>query len=408
MKKFVVIVLLFIVLLILISSLAAVPFSGKTHLTVYSEGKPIFSKTYRIKSRTFFTVLLKHNGSFNKYYMRNKDNVEVRDFSCINDEIKRDIEGLAQALEYPAKDAEILWHAEQAKFDYKEGENGVMVDRNAIIENLYSAFGAKTAIELKGQIIPPKTTVEMLKDCTAERAVFSTEYSRSSANRKQNIALAASRLNGLIIPSKTEFSFNKAVGPRTIANGFLMSKIISGGDFVDGVGGGVCQVSTTLYNAWVRASLEVKNAVSHSLPVSYIGPSLDAMVSSRNDLVLYNNSDYNIYLKAWTKSNRVFFAVYGKYTGENIVLRNEIVKLIPSSEYDEVEEPLIWKAGENFRIISPAANGLVSNAYKDVYVDGKLLRTEKLRTNTYLPRKGKIVRRKPDKSDNPIEYKDEL
>lgn len=408
MKKFVVIVLIFVVSLILISSMAAVPFGGKTQLTVFSNGERIFSKSYRIKTSTLLTVLIRHNGSFKRYYDLHKNEPEVRDFSCINDEINSDLEVLIQVLERPAKDAEILWDASQAKFDYIEGKNGTMVDRNATIENLYSSFGVKTELELKGETIPPKTTVELLKEYTAERAVFSTEYSKSSINRKHNIATAASRLNGLVIPAKTEFSFNKAVGPRTVANGFLMAKIISGGDFVDGVGGGVCQVSTTLYNAWVRASLEVKNAVSHSLPVSYIGPSLDAMVSSRNDLILYNNSDNNIYLKAWTKNDRIFFAVYGKYTGENIVLRNEIVKLIPSPGYEEVDEPLIWKTGENFRIISPAANGLVSNAYKDVYVGGKLRRTEKLRTNTYLPRKGKIVRRKPDKSDNPIEYKDEL
>lgn len=408
MKKFVVIVLIFVVSLILISSMAAVPFGGKTQLTVYSGGESIFSKSYKIKTRTLLIVLIRHNGSFKRYYDLHKKEPEVQDFSCINNEIKSDLEMLIQALERPAKDAEILWDASQAKFDYIEGKNGVMVDRNAIIENLYSLFGVKTEITLKGEVIPPKMTVEMLKEYTAERAAFSTEYSKSSINRKHNIATAAGRLNGLVIPARTEFSFNAAVGPRTVANGFLMAKIISGGDFVDGVGGGVCQVSTTLYNAWVRASLEVKNAVSHSLPVSYIGPSLDAMVSSRNDLILYNNSDNNIYLKAWTKNDRIFFAVYGKYTGEKIVLRNEIVKLIPSPGYEEVDEPLIWKEGENFRIISPAANGLISNAYKDVYVDGKLQRTEKLRSNTYLPRKGKIVRRKPDKSDNSSEYKDEL
>lgn len=408
MKKFVVIVLIFVVSVILISSMAAVPFGGKTQLTVYSGGESKFSKTYKIKTSTLLTVLIRHNGSFKKYYDIHKNEPEVRDFSCINNEIKSDLEALLQSMEYPAEDAEILWDASQAKFDYTEGKNGIMVDRNAAIENLYESFGVRTEIELKPETVPPKITVEMLKEYTAERAVFSTEYSKSSINRKHNIALAASRLNGLVIPEKTEFSFNKAVGARTVANGFLMAKIISGGDFVDGVGGGVCQVSTTLYNAWVRASLEVKNAVSHSLPVSYIGPSLDAMVSSRNDLVLYNNTDNNIYLKAWTKNDRIFFAIYGKYTGENIVLRNEIVKLIPSPGYEEVDEPLIWKTGETFRIISPAANGLVSNAYKDVYVGGKLKRTEKLRTNTYLPRKGKIVRRKPDKSDNPIEYKDEL
>ncbi|MDD4315548.1 MAG: VanW family protein [Clostridia bacterium] len=368
----------------------------------------MFSKTYKIKTATLLTVFFKYNGSFSEYYDRNKERPEVSSLSCINDDIKKDLDTLTDSLEYPSKDAKVLWDKKDGKFDYVEGSSGLMVDRNAIVENLYRAFDSKTRIELESIEIPPKKTVEMLKKHTAERATFSTGYASSSENRKHNIAVAAGRLNGLVIPARSEFHFNKAVGPRTVDNGFLMAKIISGGDFVNGVGGGVCQVSTTLFNAWIRAGLQVKNAVSHSLPVSYIGPSLDAMVSSRNDLVLYNNSDGDIYLKAWTVGDRVFFTVYGIFTGEKIEIRNEIVRIIPSPGYDEVDMPLQWKEGETFRIIAPASDGLVSNAYKDVYVNGKLVKTEKLRSNTYMARKGKIVRRKTDKSDNPLEYKDEL
>lgn len=408
MRKYVVIALILLVMLVVASSFAGIPFAGKTQLTVYNEGNELLSKTYKIKTSTLLTVFFKYNGSFQKFYEKNKDNVSVRDFSCINSQIKNDIERLAEVLEYPPKEPKIVWDSVAAEFAYVEGVDGVMVDRNAIIKSLYSDFGAKTTIEIVAQQTPPKMTVDMLKEYTAERAVFSTSYARSSANRKHNIALATSRLNGLVIPTKTEFSFNKAVGPRTVSNGFLMAKIISGGNFVDGVGGGVCQVSTTLYNAWIRGSLEAINAQSHSLPVSYIGPSFDAMVSNKNDLLLFNNSENDIYLKAWTKGDRVYFAVFGKKTKETVVLRNEIVRKIPSPGYEEVDEPLIWKENETFRIISPAVDGLVSNAYKDIYVDGKLVRTEKLRTNTYLPRKGKIVRRKPDKSNYILDKGDEL
>ncbi|HKL94383.1 MAG TPA: VanW family protein, partial [Clostridia bacterium] len=104
------------------------------------------------------------------------------------------------------------------------------------------------------------------------RATFSTTYSNSSPNRKHNIKLAASKLNITLYPDEI-FSFNRIVGERSEARGFLTAHIILDGKFVDGVGGGVCQVSTTLYNCALLSDLEILCAHRHSLPVSYVAPS---------------------------------------------------------------------------------------------------------------------------------------
>ena len=172
---------------------------------------------------------------------------------------------------------------------------------------------------------------------------------------------------------------------------------------MQGVGGGVCQVSTTLYNAWIRAGLDVINAVNHSLPVSYVGPSLDAMVSSKNDLLLFNNTEHDVYIKAHTQNGRIYFTIYGYYTPERTVIRNKIIKILPCNEYDILNIPLDWKENETFRILASPRNGLVSCAYKDVYIGNKLIKTEKLRTNTYSPQRGKMVKRTIKEEDEELD-----
>ena len=119
-------------------------------------------------------------------------------------------------------------------------------------------------------------------------AKFSTYYGDSSENRKHNVALAAKAIDGFVLPPEEEFSFNDTVGARTEERGYRTAYIISEGNFVEGVGGGVCQVSGTLYNCALLADLAVTCVHPHSLPVSYVAPSFDAMVSSASDLRFAN------------------------------------------------------------------------------------------------------------------------
>jgi vancomycin resistance protein YoaR len=146
-----------------------------------------------------------------------------------------------------------------------------------------------------------------------ERAVFSTSYETSSSERKHNIALASKSLNNTIVDVGAEFSFNMTVGARTEKRGYKTAKIISGGEFVDGVGGGVCQVSTTLYNAVVRAGLMVTEYHPHSLQVSYVLPSTDAMVNSGSaDLRFVNNTNNPIIIKTTATNTTITIKIVGE------------------------------------------------------------------------------------------------
>lgn len=403
MKKIIWALFAVIVFMLLITSLGSALFTGKFELTVYHNGEIMLKKVYKIKTSTVMNVLFKYGGNYYKFYQKNSSDAKVRDLSCLNDEINGDLQRIIDRTEEPVIERKLLWSAEKAEFNFVEGKNGLKVEKQKLIENIYKEISYKTTIALPTKEIEQSITMEELKKRTYQRSVFSTCYSTSKANRKHNIELATKKLNGAVVPAKSQLSFNKIVGPRTIQNGFKSAGIISGGAFVQGVGGGVCQVSTTLYNAWIRAGLDVINAVNHSLPVSYVGPSLDAMVSSKNDLLLFNNTEHDVYIKAHTQNGRIYFTIYGYYTPERTVIRNNIIKILPCNEYDILNIPLDWKENETFRILASPRNGLVSCAYKDVYIGNKLIKTEKLRTNTYSPQRGKMVKRTIKEEDEELD-----
>ena len=124
-------------------------------------------------------------------------------------------------------------------------------------------------------------------DESVMRAEFTTSYKTSSEGRKFNIAFGASKIDGFIVKSGGIFSFNEVVGQRSTKAGFKEAKIILDGDFVNGIGGGVCQLSTTVYNAALLADMEIIEVHSHSLQIAYVKPGFDAMVSSSSDLKSY-------------------------------------------------------------------------------------------------------------------------
>ena len=394
-KQFRIIVFFIVTTFLFFCLLGATIYSkNKIKLIINSEEINVLEKEYKIKLSTEIKVLIYYKNDFYKYYQANKDKDTLNDFSCINDEIKPDLEKAIKSIEYPYINDQMLWDNVKAEFSYVEGKKGKKVECDNIIGNFYKNFGANTILDLPTKETEKEITVEILKKRTREIGQFSTSFDTSSKNRKHNVRLATSKLNGIRLQPQEELSFNKLVGERTKENGFLTSKIISNGDFVDGVGGGVCQVSTTLYNAWIRSDLGVIHARNHSLPVSYVPTSFDAMVSSSNDLTLFNSSPYEVFIKAYTKDCKIFISVFGNEKEEKLVLRNKIIAEVPCNEYEEVDWAIDWKENESFRIIKQPKNGIISELYKDTYMNNKLIKSEKLRRCIYGVQKGKIVRKK--------------
>lgn len=214
-------------------------------------------------------------------------------------------------------------------------------------------------------------------------SAYTTYYDKGDVGRCNNISVAASLIDGVTVQPYGDFSFNTTVGKRTAEAGFQQAKIIVNGEYVLGVGGGVCQVSTTLYNAALKAGLTVVEYHPHSLQVGYVSPSRDAMVSSGSDLRLYNPHAFPIYLSVKTTGESVCATFYGKNEGYryeiNTVILEKIAPPIP-----------IVKTGEEEGIIRASKEGIKSEAYLECYKNGCLLFRKRLRVDEYRPIQGII------------------
>ncbi len=170
--------------------------------------------------------------------------------------------------------------------------------------------GAEATVILTS--VEPKIKNSDLSPLGTLRSAYFTNYASSSANRKSNLALAASKLDGHLLQPGEVFSYNNRVGPRTESRGWKTAHQFQDGQIVDGVGGGVCQSSSTLYNAVLMGGLKIVERHNHSLPVAYLSPARDASVSYGHlDFKFANNTDGPLYLTAAADGKNFHVRIYG-------------------------------------------------------------------------------------------------
>lgn len=295
-----------------------------------------------------------------------------------------------------ARDAQV--HFSAAGFTYQKGKAGLVCDYNESLSLVFEALaGDKEEVVLATHAYEPTVTEEMLKERTKLLSSFSTKFDASNQNRTHNIKLAVKKLAGVTLAPHAEFSFNERVGERTAENGFQESVVIFDGEFVKGVGGGVCQVSTTLFNAALRAGLQITESRNHSLTVSYVQPSLDAMVSEYSDLKFANPYDTPIYINARVSGDRVTVQCYGLPDGKRYLTESVILyRLAPPPE--EIVE------GEEDRVLRAEKEGLASESYLLVYDNkGKLLSRTLVRRDNYAVVRGKrqVAVQREDRAEEP-------
>ncbi len=291
---------------------------------------------------------------------------------------------------FPAKNAECIFEPDSSSiFKIIPEKNGKFIKKESIKSAiLYALSRGKGEVELKAEVQKPEIYSYELLQKRVERSCFRTYYGSSSAERKNNVELAARAINGTILPSGGEFSFNAVVGERTEERGYKKAKIISGGEFVDGVGGGVCQVSGTVYNAALLAGLSVTEWHRHSLAVSYVSPSFDAMVNGNVcDLVFKNDTESDIFIVCRADGEYLSANFFGVKNGYEYKLISRVVGVIEAKtavEYDETLEP-----GEKKQIIA-AKNGVKSEGYLCAYSGGVQVFSRKIRQDEYSALNGLI------------------
>lgn len=312
-------------------------------------------------------------------------------------ELKHIVLKLSQKLNIDTVQDSVFVVKNKCKLSFKDGSSGSFFN----VEDFYNqVFRKKDTRIIKTNVLVSKTKYnKTLKNEFVERGCFSTSFKTSAETRKNNIRTALSIFDGLILDIGEILSFNQITGSRTKENGYSSAKIISGGVFTSGFGGGVCQVSTTLYNACLLSGLEIKEVHNHSLPVGYVEPSFDAMVNiGSSDLVIKNNTDGKIIIttsfeddickvKIFGKPNRFKIKRVSEKT-ENITAPPDVIETDISKHPDHVLE-----VGEEKRI-SYAKDGYKSKGSLEYFDQaGNFVKRVVIRKDSYAPVKGIILKR---------------
>ena len=305
---------------------------------------------------------------------------------------KQQLDCFAENVNVLHTDAVVI-SLKNCKIDFKNEKNGQIIDKNDFYLRFYENFYNKDIIKIAKKIDEPQVFASELKKHFIKCGEFSTNYKSSGMARKNNIKTACNAIDGILIKAGEVFSFNAATGCRTDERGYQSAKIIVGGKYVDGVGGGVCQVSTTLYNAALLSGLDIVEVHNHTLPVSYVMPCFDAMVNVGSaDLKIKNNTGEDYFITAHADGELCRVVIYGNVPDCKIVRRFKKGKILPSLEseycYDTTQFDGNFAKGEN--IVSQGADGYQAQGFLDYYRDGILIKTKQIREDTYLPKK-KIV-----------------
>lgn len=309
------------------------------------------------------------------------------------------VTNIATEVDQKPVDATMEYDASNSPpFRYVDGQNGYEVDVAAVSAELTNRLGTVSSgtVSLVTSVTEPSVTVESLKTSTGRIAHFSTTFSTKDKNRTANLDLACEKLNGYVIKPGATFSFNDVVGPRDEAHGWKEAHVIvNGSRYEDGWGGGICQVSTTLYNALLLTGSDFSNfsRKNHSIPSSYVAKGLDATVSyGSKDFKFTNSGDAPIYILASTsgtdtKEGTLTISLYGKPLPEGMSVKvySEVLEELAPPEPElivDVTEPSSYKV-----TVQKAITGYKVAAYREITIDGET-KKEQLYTDTYKPVQG--------------------
>lgn len=301
------------------------------------------------------------------------------------------------------KDASYELKADGTK-EYIEEVIGVSFDIQRARE-VYFDMESRTTIEIPIIREEPEITTANLNDVLFKDVLgtHKSEYDANNKDRSTNLEIAAKNINETIILPGEIFSYNKEVGQRTYANGFKDAHVFSGGKVVDGLGGGICQVSSTLYNAVLKADLEVVERKNHMMYPQYVKPSLDAtVVWGSIDFRFKNNRETPIKIVATVKNGITTTTIYGmKAENEPIIeIQSVIEKTIPYTTITEYDDTL--EEGRTIVTQDPV-NGYISKAYRiEKDANGKELSKTLISSDTYRET-SKIVKVGTKKVIKPVE-----
>lgn len=328
-------------------------------------------------------------GNLIKQYKDRKDlQVEPKNFEVmyapVEETVRNYVNGLAEEYNQEAVEGEITFAN-----GYPEvvgGETGISINVDASVKTFMEVLkGDGTELNVTADIAEPNLTREQLSQVKDVLGTATTTYG-SSYERNTNVEVGASKINGTLIMPGESFSVTAAVAPFNSENGYYPAPSYESGQVVDSYGGGICQVSTTLYNAVLKSELQINERHNHTMLVSYVDPSKDAAIAEGlMDFVFTNNTDAPIYIYGVGYQGTLNFTIYGHETrdqGRSISFRSETLSQTDPS----TNVKLVAKADQNIGYLKQTQSphqGLEAVLWKDItYPDGHV-ETVQVNSSTY-------------------------
>lgn len=318
-----------------------------------------------------------------------KNNLELKiDYN--KEKLIKCVKDISKDINIDMEDAKL--DINNSKVEVLSGHKGQEVDVNKSVENIISQLKKGNKKEdLAVKVTNQNVKKEDIQHIDTLLASYSTKFDSSVAGRTTNIKLAASRTSDKLLMPGEIFSYNENTLMRTVSNGYKNAPVIVQGVVQEGVGGGVCQVSSTLYNTVLYSGLEIVELKNHSIPSTYVAKGRDATVTDGGiDFVFKNNLKQPIYLKNYVSGNRVICQIYGsKSDKQNVdILTN--IDGVSQAPIKRVDDPTLPKGKE--KQLEKARNAYTVSTYR-VYKNsnGEVLKKEKVYTSYYPKKQGVIA-----------------
>lgn len=319
-----------------------------------------------------------------------KNKVYRVNFDFDKDKIRALIEENAGQYDQEAVNASL--RKTEDGFEVTEGQTGHVVDRDGTTESVYEYLtdewtGGACDLDIQVETQEPQGRTEDLEKVKDVLGTFTTSFSTSGEARSKNVANGCRLLSGITLYPGDEISTLETITPFSEENGYYMAASYLNGQVVDSLGGGICQVSTTLYNAVLQAELEVTERYNHSMIVTYVDPSADAAIaeSSGKDFKFKNNLDYPVYIDGYTTPEKqITFTIYGLETRDSsreVIYESEVLERIePDTEviYTDASLPV------GYCTVQSAHVGYKAKLWKIVKENGEEVSREQVNSSSYM------------------------
>ncbi|HCU3028140.1 TPA: VanW family protein, partial [Clostridioides difficile] len=322
--------------------------------------------------------------------------------------LKAEMEKIAKEIDVDVKDATLDISGEKVKVI--PDSDGLKMDISKSMENFDNQTKkGNYKNELVVKATPAKVKKEQLANIDTNLGTYSTTFKTSQINRSINIKLATDNIsNVLLMPGET-FSFNKHTGKRSKENGYKSAPVIMEGEMEEDYGGGVCQVSSTLYNSVLYAGLEIVNVKNHTIPSSYVPKGRDATVADSGiDFLFKNNLKHPVYIKNYVSGNQIVCNIYGSAEDKQNITISTKLDGVSQTTMKRVNDPTMPKGKE--KVDKSGRNAYSVSTYRTFNdANGKKIKTEKI-ANSYYPKKEGIIlvgtmEPKPEEKPNTDENK---